>query len=374
VATDESRPQRVYLHIGAPKTGTTYIQALLTKNRDALLRKGILYPDSKAEAHHKAVWDLRGTPSQREGTKGIEGSWQTLVDRVNGADTDVVLSSEHFVFALPPHIRTALAAFAGDVHVIYTARDLGRQVPAVWQERIKNNQTMSFREYIDSITGEEGPGFRSFWGAQHAARVLGRWGGSLDPAHVHVVTAPPAGQPPTVLWDRFASVLGLAGGDFETETEGTANVSLSMLQTELLRRYNLRHGQGIPWTQYRRLIRKEFGIFAAIEDGRKISLTRAEHDFFAGKAAEINRKLSAKGYDVVGDLSDLAPDTSTAALAGGGEDPEELSDSELLAAALDVMQGLLIYKADEKQTTRELRQEARAAKSSGGGAAPTSDA
>ncbi|MDT5104844.1 MAG: hypothetical protein QOI25_2357, partial [Mycobacterium sp.] len=29
-------PDRVYLHIGAPKTGTTYLQELLTANRPAL--------------------------------------------------------------------------------------------------------------------------------------------------------------------------------------------------------------------------------------------------------------------------------------------------------------------------------------------------
>ncbi len=356
--SDPSRPQRVYLHIGAPKTGTTYLQTLLTKNRDSLLHHGIFYPDLKAEAHHKAAWDLRDTPDQREGTKGIDGTWQSIVDRVNSAGTDALLSSELFVFAAPPHIKRALASFDGEVHVIYTARDLARQAPAVWQERIKNNQTMAYREYIEAITGDGGPGYRSFWGAQHAARVLKRWGGTLDPSHVHVVTAPPGGHARTLLWDRLVSIFGLVGSDFETSTEGTSNASLSMLQTELLRRFNLRHCQGLPWPQYRRLIRRQFGIFAAIDDGRKISLGQVEHDFFAAKAAEINATLSGAGYHIVGHLSDLTPAVSDAALPSmGGEDPTELSDAELLGASLDVMEGLLRSRADEMQATREHRRQ-----------------
>lgn len=34
----------IYIHIGAPKTGTTSIQTFLTKNYDVLMKKGIFYP------------------------------------------------------------------------------------------------------------------------------------------------------------------------------------------------------------------------------------------------------------------------------------------------------------------------------------------
>lgn len=346
MATDH----RVYLHIGAPKTGTTYLQAVLAQNRAALAQHGLLYPDSKADAHHKAVWDLRGTPDQRADTKGIEGSWQALADEVNAADSDVLLSSEHFVFALKPQIQAAVSSFDGEVHVIYTARDLVRQVPAVWQERIKNAKSMSYRSFIEAVMSEGGPGAKSFWGAQDAARVLERWSAALDPSRMHLVTAPPPGAAHTVLWERFAGVLGLSGADFDTAVDGSANASLSMAQTELLRRYNERHAEGVPWPRYRRIMRRQLDVLAAIDDGRKISLTPAEHAYFTKRARETTDRLAAAGYDVAGDLDDLVPAAQPAPSGRpDGQDPTELSEGELLAASLDVMHEMLTRQADERR-------------------------
>lgn len=349
--------RRIYLHIGAPKTGTTYLQSLLAHNRQVLADKGILYPSLKGDAHHKPVWDLRGTPEQRKDAKRVQGSWQRLVDTVNGSDLDALISSEHLVFARDPHVKQALAAFQGKVHVIFTARDLLRQVPAVWQERIKNQQTVTYRAFVESIMGAGGPGSRAFWTAQDPAGALQRWSvGDAD--RMHVVTAPPPGIAPHVLWDRFLSVLGLPGSDFDLQLEPKANASLSLTQAELLRRYNARHAADMPWVRYRTLLRAEVGgAFAAIEDSRRISLTAREQEFFASRAATINDELRAKGYAVHGSLTDLAPHgpatTGSDAVdrASGEQSDSELSDSELSAAelldaALDLIHGLVSRHSD----------------------------
>jgi hypothetical protein len=342
--------RRVYLHIGAPKTGTTYLQAVCARNRDALRSAGVLYPDAFGDAHHKAVWDLRETPDQREGTKGIDGSWERIVDAVNAAESTVLLSSEHFVFALRRQVERALSSFDAEVHVVYTARDLVRQVPAVWQERVKNQKTVTYREFVRSVMDGSGPGAKSFWGAQDATRALERWSQGLDARRIHVVTAPPPGGSQGLLWDRFARVLRLAGSDFDASAAGAANESLSMLQTELLRRYNERHAEGVPWPQYRRIMRRQLDVLTAIDDGRRIVLTPDEHAFFSARAREICDALAASGYDVVGDLADLIPGPQ--APTTGPEDPTELSDAELLAASLDVVHQALTAQADQKRAAR----------------------
>jgi hypothetical protein len=343
--------RRIYLHIGAPKTGTTYLQAVCARNREALRSAGVLYPDLIGEAHHKAVWDLRETPDQREGTKGIDGSWDRLINVVNAADTDVLLSSEHFVFALRRQVDRALTSLDGEVHIVYTARDLVRQVPAVWQERIKNQKTVTYRDFVRSVMDGDGPGAKSFWGAQDASRAIERWSHRVGADRVHVVTAPPPGSPPTLLWDRFASVFGLAGSAFDSSASEAANESLSMLQTELLRRYNLRHADGVPWPQYRRIMRRQINVLAAVDDGRKVVLTPDEHAFFSVRAREICDAVDKAGYDVVGDLNDLLPVAQQSAT--GGEDPTELSDKELLDASLDVVHQLLTTQAEHKRAARE---------------------
>lgn len=181
-------PERVFLHIGAPKTGTTYLQGLLALNRDALRRDGIWYPESISGAHHAAVWDLRGIPPQRKDAKGVEGAWDRLVATANSWDGEAVLvSSELFVFSDPTQVRRALSAFSGQVHVIYTARDLARQVPAVWQERVKNQETVSYPDFIQAVTrSKQAAGGRAFWRAgtgrcrRRGALVAraGRWSGA----------------------------------------------------------------------------------------------------------------------------------------------------------------------------------------------------
>ena len=35
-----------------------------------------------------------------------------------------------------------------EVHVVCTARDLARQIPAVWQEDVKNRHVVTFADFV----------------------------------------------------------------------------------------------------------------------------------------------------------------------------------------------------------------------------------
>jgi hypothetical protein len=349
-------PDRVYLHIGAPKTGTTYLQALLAANRAALESEGILYPPSVSDAHHAAAWDLRGTPAQRRDVRGIEGSWDTLVGRANAWDGEaVIVSSELFVYCNDRQVRTALSAFDAEVHVVYTARDLIRQVPAVWQERVKNQQTISYPDYLAAvITARSRSGKHAFWRAQDAAAVAKRWSHGLPAEAVHVVTAPPTGSSPYVLWERFVSVLGRRAEVFDAEAAGPVNRSLGLLQTELLRRYNERYGSGLSWPVYRRMIRLELdrSFAAAIPDGRKLTLPAADYEFFAAAARDMVSELRRAGYDVVGDLDELLPPAQATPSDVNQTESVVASDAEVLGAALDVMHTLLARQREGRTQRR----------------------
>ena len=54
--------QPLYIHIGAPKTGTTFLQKVLTENRNLLLERGILYPGAhlRGYGHHDIAFLLSG--------------------------------------------------------------------------------------------------------------------------------------------------------------------------------------------------------------------------------------------------------------------------------------------------------------------------
>jgi hypothetical protein len=76
----------VFLHVGAPKTGTSQLQDLLFLNRDVLREHGVLYPAERFDDHFMAALDLLGKE-----WGGLEerapGAWDRLVaggQRVRG--------------------------------------------------------------------------------------------------------------------------------------------------------------------------------------------------------------------------------------------------------------------------------------------------
>lgn len=155
-----------------------------------------------------------------------------------------------------------------------------------------------------------------------------------------------------MLWDRFVSVLGRRGDSYQTHTTEPANRSLSLLQTELLRRYNERHGAAVPWPVYRRTVWKELDrSFAAASEGRQLTLPTTYDAFFTAAARGIAARLERAGYDVAGDLADLIPHPSEAGLPAdvGDAEPAVPVDAEVLDAALDVLHAVLRRSRDRRQ-------------------------
>lgn len=97
----------VYLHIGAPKTATSTLQTVLSKNYEKLLENGVLYPKSArhGDAHHLLICDLIEKYQGHRmadfwyGDKARGEAWEELkVDMEAHKDQihSVVISSELF--------------------------------------------------------------------------------------------------------------------------------------------------------------------------------------------------------------------------------------------------------------------------------------
>ena len=75
-----SRGRRAYfLHIGAPKSGSSYLQSLLWRNRHALMRDGVYLPGRSQTDHFYAGTDFRGRPYV---TQTDEDQWRGAWDRM----------------------------------------------------------------------------------------------------------------------------------------------------------------------------------------------------------------------------------------------------------------------------------------------------
>ncbi|HEY5421142.1 MAG TPA: hypothetical protein VIL10_10425, partial [Marmoricola sp.] len=140
--------RRVFLHVGAPKTGTTFLQDTLAANRAGLAEAGLLYPDTRSGNHFQAAIDLIEHPWGGALDKA-RGSWDHVAAAAMRTRGDAVVSHEVLASASREQVRRAHASFEGaELHVIYSARDLGRQIPAEWQEKVKHRGRMQFGAFL----------------------------------------------------------------------------------------------------------------------------------------------------------------------------------------------------------------------------------
>ncbi len=82
----------LFLHIGMPKCGSTYLQSALYANRKWLLERGVLYPQLEPGEvfHHQIFFDLRNNASA-----SLVRHRQAIMEQMEGAEK-VVVSTENF--------------------------------------------------------------------------------------------------------------------------------------------------------------------------------------------------------------------------------------------------------------------------------------
>lgn len=343
VGATGGRP-RVFLHVGAPKTGTTYLQNVLWHNSDALAADGLLVPGTGARrpwhlhSHHEAALRLRRLDFA-EGLPQRRTTWQSLADEAHGWPGDVLVSSELLAWTGPPEIEQAVTPWPGhEVHLVLTMRDLLRQVPAAWQEEVKNRRTLSYEEFLAEAVASDamhgGPG--GVWGGQDPRQVLGRWAADVPAERVHVVTVPPPGAGPHVLWERYCQVLGLDPAAYDTDVAGR-NPGLGLAEAELLRRVSLALPDSFGWESYNRLLKHglaESEAFAG-EVREKVPVPDEVRAALAERTAGMIEYVVAAGFEVVGDLGDLAVSSEPAGLdaAAARPTPEAVADAGVRAVA-----------------------------------------
>lgn len=348
----------VFVHVGLPKTGTTFLQDLMREHRAALAREGLHYPLRKVPDHFLAALDARGDHVFAGGERDdAKGAWQRLVRQVAACTDRALISHEILATADQTAARKARALLdAHDVHVVVTARDPARQLVADWQESVKHGRKQTFTTYVRraGLSGAPKPGGvdHAAFRAQHLIDVLDAWAGDLAADHVHVVTVPPAGSDPGLLWRRFAGLLGVEEPDrFAAGQAVRHNARLGVADIELLRRV----GRALD----HRIVSDEFGAVAknlyAQSVLPKVSRTAppvlpAQLLPRATQLAESwMEQVSARGYDVRGDLADLRP------VAVDGPAPQDWDAGDVINTAAAATAELLLEIAGLRRTVASLK-------------------
>ncbi|MCW2855767.1 MAG: hypothetical protein JWR52_1382 [Marmoricola sp.] len=346
--------KKVILHVGAPKTGTSFVQDLLFSERLALAARGILYPADRFDAHFLAALDLMQLPwggIEREAT----GAWDRLAEKARAWPGTVVISHEILATASRVQVARALESLGGEVHIVYSARDLVRQLPAEWQENVKHRREATYASFLDDLQDPERASelARWFWGVQEVPDVLDRWGSTLPKENIHLITVPPPGAPRDLLWHRFAQVLDLDPEEYARE-EGRTNASLGVAEVAVLRQLNEKICDFVPNYHYRALVRESL-VHQNLSQNRGSAALSVPPDVWTW-ADQISRswvaELALRGYDVVGDLDDLLPRPPSEFV-----DPDNPPAEDLARAGLRALTAMTIEAARLRDETVELHEE-----------------
>ncbi len=341
------------MHIGAPKTGTTYLQDRLARNARTLAAHGVHVP-SRSPWVDTGLFQFRAALDLLDQDWGgppghAAGSWDVMVKRVRRLSGTVLISHEILSPAEPEHIsRLRRDLDDGELHIVYSARDLARQVPAGWQESVKQGRRWSYRRYLRKILSGKPWFARAF----DLPLVLSRWGTGLSPDRVHVVTVPPAAADPDLLWTRFGRAFGIDPAWAPREST-RANASLGSAETQVLRRLNQRLARAVRRdASYDELIlRMLAGETLAGDTADPILLPPELHDWAVERGEAWAEWLEESGVDVIGDVRDLLPGPP----AEDFRHPDEVRSRPQLEAALDALAAMTLEAAARPDPDARLR-------------------
>jgi hypothetical protein len=354
-----SAARKVLVHVGAPKTGTSFVQDLLFRNRERLAAQGVLYPADRFDAHFLAALDLMELPWGGLEQQAV-GAWDRLAERVRAWQGTVIVSHEILAAASPEQVRRALDSFGADteVHVVVSVRDLVRQIPAEWQENVKHRRVIGYREFLDEIRDPAATGTVPtwFWGVQDIPAILGRWTAEMPASRVHVVTVPRPGAPRELLWHRFASVFGLDPEALDTTVVERANPSLGVVESALVRSVNQQVNGVLANEHYREFVRELLAhrTLSRREDRVRLRLPADVRTWAVALSEQWIEELGARGYDVVGSLDDLRPDP--VATEGEFLDPDSDLTEQRAEVALQGLVTLLLRAGELRQEIDDLRE------------------
>ena len=329
--------RRVLLHVGAPKTGTSFVQDILFTHRETLRERGILYPADRHDSHFLAALDLMELP-----WGGLEreagGAWDRLVAEVREWPGTAIISHEILGTASRVQVARALESLGAhdgtEVHLVYSSRDLVRQIPAEWQENVKHRRTKTYGRFLENLRDEQRSAevAQWFWGVQEVPDVLDRWAESIPRDRVHLVTVPPPGSSPTLLWERFAGLFGIDPAEFAPTNR--ANTSLGVPESAMIRRLNERLNDVLPNHHYRTFVRELLvhRNLSSRPGSPRLSLPEDAYRWASDLGRSWVSELALRGYDVVGDLDDLVPGPALPFT-----DPDDCDEHAVSEAAIDAL-------------------------------------
>lgn len=342
--------RRVFVHIGLPKTATSYLQTILWSSRDQLRAEGLLVPGSERRDHLWASRVIREGDAIRKRPEREQTSWARLCAELADFDGDGLISHEFFAAASSEQAAAMVADLApAQVELLVTAREPLGLFTASWQESLKNKSTTPMADYSRAVSSS--PNSIWNWRTLDLRLVLERWSEAVPHDRIHVLPLDRT-APREEIWHRFGGLLGITTDAYDL-SRSFPNESMGVVEAEVLRRVN------VHLDSFSKAFDRGVYIRTFLADERLVPRRGEPFWPYPDQVDDCRERASAAidyladhGVDVVGDVENLrVPDELPERRT-----PDSVTEAEVAAVATELVATLL-------GDVRELRSR----KPSGGG-------
>ena len=334
-----------FIHIGAPKCGSTALQSWLDRNRVNLAEKGVHYVSEGAHWVAPAK-SLVGVADRVSGKPIPTREWERLVAAVRRATPDprgtarAIVSSEWYAGASDDAVERAVQDLDGSrMHALLFVRPLSSTLVSAWQQALKLGGKQSLQEWLSTIFDEPtSPTAERAWGKHRYDLIAARWAKHLGADRVSIVVLDP--KSPERLFRTVEEIVGVAPGS-ASAAPGRTNQSLSPFESEVLLALNREfYARGGTLRGYRQGVLRTFdGYVNSVRVGspEKMLLPQSWAPRVAALNEEIAKGIDRTGVQVIGDLAPFRTPAAQGALAS--ETPER---AEHVASAAGMLYSLLV--------------------------------
>lgn len=297
----------IIYHVGTMKSGTTYLQSILQKNKAALLKHGWRYPGKRLNQQH-AVYDL--VPNSVPWTIPASGNKngklaEDLASQIKKNHSDnIVLSAEVLSCLDQKGIEAVVKTFGQPDKIIFTVRNLAKVIPSAWQQYIKGGGKLSLDKFVEKMEKDRAE-LVGMWKIYAYGHQIKNWS-NIAPVSTVIV---PNGGEKTDLGNRFFQSFDIDSDDLIMDVKSTeSNLSLGFEIAEILRFLNARHKISESERNYflKKIVFPKLGKF----ESSRIQLSSSQLSIVEKWAAEENNKLLDLSKFIYGDDSDLVVNKS----------------------------------------------------------------
>jgi hypothetical protein len=271
----------------------------------------VLYPPSHLGhdgGHRDAVLDVLSLTAGDHTPPA--GAWDRLAETVRDwRRGTAVVSHELLAEATESQIdRIVTSLGTAELHVVYVAQDLGRQLPRAWQQWVYGGGTAAFATYAARVVQRgDHRASKVFWRSHDLGEVLSRWAARVPAERVHVVPAARGADGHEVTWARFARTLGIDPNRLRLGTARPEPLG-PLVGTEVVRLLN---AEGPLDPQRLDAVRRHSTTVA----GAVPRLPATLRDAVTAEAELAAKSVRGNGWELVGPLADLLPQEDAFATA-----------------------------------------------------------